>query len=110
MTRLDLFNRLITAAALVALGVILGICLTRSPLTAAAPRTPPKIAPQPILAPSPAPRTAAPAIVEVPVEAEIAASVPTVPDPPAAKPVEPKTEPRPACQSSHRGLFGRRRW
>ena len=35
MTRLDLLNRVITAAALVALAVTLGVWLTRSPLTAA---------------------------------------------------------------------------
>jgi len=45
----------------------------------------------------------------VPVEVEIAASIAAVPEPPAAKPVEPKTEPRPACQPRRRGIFGRRR-
>ena len=35
MTRLDLLNRVITAAALVALAVTLGVWLTRSPLTTA---------------------------------------------------------------------------
>ena len=48
MTRLDLLNRVITAAALVALAVTLGVWLTRSPLTAApAATTPPTVAPLP---------------------------------------------------------------
>jgi len=110
MTRFDVFSRVITAAALVALGVILGVWLTRSPLTAAAPPSPAKIAPQPILAPPPTPLTVAPTVIEVPVEAEIAASVAIVPQPPAPTLVEPKTEPRPACQPRRRGIFGRWRW
>ena len=36
MSRFDLVNRVLTAAALVALAVTLGVWLTRSPLTAAA--------------------------------------------------------------------------
>ena len=48
MTRSDLLNRVITAAALVALAVTLGVWLTRSPLTAApAATTPPTVAPLP---------------------------------------------------------------
>lgn len=108
MSRFDLVNLVLTAAALVALAVTLGVWLTRSPLTAAAPATPAKIAPQPILAPPPTPPTVTPTTIEVPVEVEIAAPV-TVPEPPAAKPVEPETEPRPACQPRRRGIFGRRR-
>jgi hypothetical protein len=109
MTRFDVFSRVITAAALVALGVILGVWLTRSPLTAAAPPSPVKIAPQPILAPPPTPPIVAPSIIEVPVEVEIAASAAAAPEPPSAKPLEPTAEPRPACQPRRRGIFGRRR-
>jgi len=109
MSRFDLVNRVLTAAALVALAVTLGVWFTRPPLTAA-PATPPvKIAPEPILAPRPTPPIVAPTTIEVPVEVEIAASTATVPESPTAKPVEPKTVPRPACQPLRRGIFGRRR-
>jgi len=109
MSRFDLVNRVLTAAALVALAVTLGVWLTRSPLTAAAPATPAKIAPQPILAPPPTPPTVTPTTIEVPLDVAITAPVAAVPEPPAAKLVEPNTEPRPACQPRRRGIFGRRR-
>jgi len=109
MTCFDPLSRLITAATLVALAMTLGVWLTRAPLTAA-PATPPvKIAPEPIVAPPPTPPTVMPTTIKVPVEMEIAAHAAAVPEPPAAKPVEPKTEPRPACQPRRRGIFGRRR-
>ena len=101
--KLDLLNRTITAAALVALAITLGVWLTHAPLTAA----PQKIAPEPILAPPPVPVRPAtmPTIIEVPVEVEIAATA----DPsPAATPAEPKPEPKSACQPHRRGLFRRR--
>ena len=105
MTRLDLLNRVITAAALVALAVTLGVWLTRSPLTAAPAASPTKIAPEPILAPPPFPvrPAATPTIIEVPVEVEIAAT-----EPPTAKPAEPKPEPQSTDQPRRRGLFRRR--
>ena len=106
MTRLDLLNRVITATVLVALAVTLGVWLTRAPLTAAPAAVPVKIAPEPTLAPPPVsihPATR-PTIIEVPVEVEIAA--PT--EPPAARPVEPKPEPRPINPPRPRWLFRRR--
>jgi hypothetical protein len=109
--KLDLLNRVLTAAALVALAVTLGVWLTRAPLTAAPATTPVKIAPEPILAPPPpAPPTVTPTIIEVPVEVEIAAEAD---EPPAAKPTKEKlAEPTPkskaACQPGRRGLFRRR--
>ena len=107
MTRLDLLSRLITAAALVALAVTLGVWLTRSPLTAAPNARPVKIAPEPMLAPPPAPPTITPTIIEVPGEVEIATPV-AVPEPPAIEPTERKPQPHPACQPRRRGLFRRR--
>jgi hypothetical protein len=109
--KLDLLNRVLTAAALVALAVTLGVWLTRAPLTAAPATTPVKIAPEPILAPPPpTPPTVTPTIIEVPVEVEIAAEAD---EPPAAKPTKEKlAEPTPkskaACQPDRRGLFRRR--
>jgi len=106
MTRFDILTRLITAAALVALAVTVGVWLSRPPLTAA-PHVPPvKIAPEAILAPPPA--GSAPAIIEVPVEVKIAASAAAPPNSPAVKPSEPTAEPRPACPPGRRGIFGRR--
>jgi hypothetical protein len=105
MTRPDLLSRLTTAAALIASAVALGVWLTLAPLTAAPPV---KIAPEPILAPTPTPPTVTPTTIEVPVEVEIAAPIAAVPEPLAAKVVEPRTEPRPACQPCRRGLFRRR--
>ena len=67
MTRLDLLSRLITAAALVALAVSLGVWLTQLPLTAAPAAPPVKIAPEPILAPPPTPPAVNPTTLEVPV-------------------------------------------
>jgi hypothetical protein len=89
MTRSDLLNRVIAAAALVALAVTLGVWLTRSPLTAAPAATPPTVAPlpspvksirpaealrEPTLAPLPPPAVVTPSTVttEVQVEVEIA--------------------------------------
>lgn len=110
MTRFDLLSRLITAAALVALAVTLGVWLNRPPLTTA-PDAPPtvKIIPEPILAPPPAPSRVIPTTIEVPLEVEIAAQAAAVPEPPAVKLVEPRTEPCPARQPRRRGIFGRRR-
>lgn len=105
--RLDLLNRAIIAAALVALAVTLGVWLTRAPLTAAPAASPAKTAPEPILAPPPTPIRPAttPTIIEVPVEVEITATA----DPsPAVAPAQPKPEPKPACQARRRGLFRRR--
>lgn len=102
--KLDLLNRVITAAALIALAVTLGVWLTRAPLTAAPATTPVKAAPEPNLAPPPPPPTVTPTVIEVPVEVEIAAAA----EPPAAKPAEPNPEPRPVSQPHRRGLFRRR--
>lgn len=100
--KLDLLNRAITAVALVALAIALGVWLTRTPLAAAPAATPVRIAPEPTLAPPPIFLESAmtPTVIEVPVEVEIAA--------PAAKPVEPKPEPQPVNPPRHRGLFRRR--
>ena len=109
MTRLDLLNRALTAAALVALAVTLGVWLTRSPLTAATPAAPVvKPAPAealatPTLAPLPLPAPAT-TTTEVQVEVEIA----PLPIPPAAKPADPKAEPQSNCQPHRRGMFRRR--
>ncbi len=110
MSRLDLVRRVLTAATLVALAVTLGVWLTRSPLTAAAPPVPTKTTPQPRLAPPSVPISpdATPAAIEVPVEVEIAAPAAAAPEPPAAKPAETKPESHPACQPRRRGLFRRR--
>ena len=129
MTRLDLLNRVITAAALVALAVTLGVWLTRSPLTAAPAATPPTVAPlpspvksimpaealrEPTLAPLPPPAVVTPSTVtaEVQVEVEIAPLLvppaPVVTDPPAAKPADAKAEPQSNYQPRRWGLFLRR--
>ena len=114
MTRLDLLNRVITAAALVALAVTLGVWLTRSPLTAApAATTPPTVAPLPSPVKSSGPprpcasrhwprcplRPLSPPTrtTEVQVEVEIAPQlIPPAPvvTPPAAKPADAKAEPQ----------------
>ena len=94
--KLDLLNRAVTAAALVALAVTLGVWLTRSSLTAAPP-TPSKAAPKPTLAP-PQPRTTT-STTEVQIEVEIA------PPFPVAKPAEPRPTSKPF---RGRGLFRRR--
>ena len=96
---MNFLKRVLTAAGLLALAVMLGIWLSRLPLTAPAPSA----AVKPTLAIPPMPITPAdaPATIEVPVEVQIGA--------PAAKPAEPKPMPR-YCGSPHRrGLFGRRR-
>ncbi len=129
MTRSDLLNRAITAAALVALAVTLGVWLTRSPLTAAPAATPPTVTPllppvksirptealpEPTLAPLPPPAGAAPSTTttEVQVEVEIAPLLippaPVAADPPAANPADEKAEPQSNCQPRRRGLFLRR--
>ena len=116
MTRLDLLNRVITAAALVALAVTLGVWLTRSPLTAAPAATPvpPSVKaaealPEPTLAPLPPPTATT---TEVQVEVEIAPAAPIAADPPAVKPTEKpadaKAEPQSNYQPRRRGLFRRR--
>jgi hypothetical protein len=125
MTRSDLLNRVITAAALVALAVTLGVWMTRSPLTAAPAATPPTVAPlpspvksirpaealrEPTLAPLPPPAVVTPSTVttEVQVEVEIAppliSPAPVVTDPPAAKPAKPQSN----YQPRRWGLFLRR--
>ena len=105
--KLDLLNRVITAAVLAALAITLGVWLTHTPLTAAPAAAPVKIAPEPTLAPPPAPVRPAttPAVIEVPVEVEIATAADP---PPAAAPTAPKPEPKPASQPHRRGLFRRR--
>jgi hypothetical protein len=128
MTRLDLLNRALTAAVLVALAVTLGVWLTRSPLTAA----PLPVAPAPVLPtvkPAPAEALATPTLAplplpapattttEVQVEVEIAPlpippATPVVADPPpaappAAKPAEPQNT-HSSYQGRGRGLFRRR--
>ena len=116
MTRLDLLNRVITAAGLVTLAVTLGVWLSRPPLTAAPPSAPAKAAREPTPAPPPIPsgppRTAT---TEVQIEVEIAPpasaaadSSVTGPAPRAVKPAWPKCEPQPRRQSRRRGLFRRR--
>ena len=72
--KLDLLNRTITAVAMVALAIALGVWLTREPLTAAPAAQPPaRIAPDPIPAPPPPVRPAVmPTVLEVPIEVEIA--------------------------------------
>ena len=99
MPRIDLLNRVITAAALITLAVTLGVWLTRCPLTAAPAATPVKNVPEPTLAPPRVsiPPEVSPAIIEVPVEVEIAAAA------------EPKTESQSAYPPHRsRGLFRRR--
>jgi type IV secretory pathway VirB10-like protein len=101
---MNLLNRILTAAALVALAVTLGVWLTHAPLTAAPDTKPAKIAPEPIPAPPTKPATT-PTVIEVPVEVEIADAT----EPPAAKPAEPKApEPQPNCQPRRWGLIRRR--
>ncbi len=97
--KLKLFSRVVTAVALVALGITLGIWLNRAPLTAA----PVNTTPEPTLAPPP-PHTIVPTVIEVPVEVEIA----DVSERPAAKPAEPKSESYPTFRPHHRGPFRRR--
>ena len=125
--KLDLLNHALTAAALVALAVTLGVWLTRAPLTATPPAVP-AVAPVPPpakplrpaeampepLAPRPLPAPATPTTVtaEVEIEYEIAplpipptpvvAAPPAKTEPPAAKPAEP---PQSNCQP-----YGRRGW
>ena len=113
----DLLNRVITAAALVALAVTLGVWLTRSPLTAAPAAAPPPIAPlpppvksiraaealpEPTLAPPLHPAGAAPSTTttEVEISYEIA---------PPSKTEKPAETPKANHQSSgRRGWFRRR--
>lgn len=102
--KLDLLNRAITAIALVALAVTLGVWLTGAPLTIMPAAEPAEIAPEPILAPPPALPTVTPTVIEVPVEVEVAVTN----EPPAAKPAEPRPESKPACQPRRRGMFRRR--
>ncbi len=117
MTRLDLSNRVITTAALVALAVTLGVWLTRSPLTAAPAAAPPTIAPlpppvksirpaealrEPTLAPVPlpAPTPSHTTTTEVELSYEIA---------PPSKTEKPAETPKANHQSSgRRGWFRRR--
>jgi hypothetical protein len=126
--KLDLLNRVITAAALVALAITLGVWLTRSPLTAApaatpavAPFLPPakpvppaKAMPEPTLAPLPLPAPAIPTTVttEVEIEFEIAPlpspPTPVVADPPRTEPAENPQTPANCRQYFRRGWFRRR--
>jgi len=119
--KLELLNRALTAAALVALAITLGVWLTRSPLTAspapdAAPAVPAKThparptTPEPTVAPLPLSPVVTPRTVttEVEISYEIAPLPPTsvVADPPAAKPAEtPQSNRQP---SGRRGWFRRR--
>jgi hypothetical protein len=107
--KLDLLIRSITAAALVALAITLGVWLTRAPLTTAPAAPSVKIAPEPIPAPAPVrpattPPTVTPTVIEVPIEVEIAATA----EPPTVKPAEPNPESKPTYQPRRRGLFRRR--
>jgi len=104
MTRLDLLNRTVIAAALVALAIAVGVWLTRAPLAAAPVAAPVRIAPEPTLAPPPVPVRPTTTVIEVPVEVEIAAAA----EPPAAIPAEATSKPRPIYQHRRRGLF--RHW
>ena len=98
---MNFLNRVLTAAGLVALAVMLSVWLSRSPLTAPAPLA----AVKPIVAPSPTPITlaAAPVLSEMPAEGECDGSAV------AAKPAEPKPGPRCCYAARRRGLLGRRR-
>ena len=91
--KLDLLNRTITAAVMVALAIALGVWLTHVPLTAA----PVKIAPEPILAPP----LVTPTVIEVPIEVEIA-------DPTEPSATKPKPESKPTYSPCRRGLFRHR--
>ena len=114
MTRLDLLNRALTAAVLVALAVTLGVWLTRSPLTAA----PLPVAPAPVLPtvkPAPAEALATPTLAPLPLpapattttEVQVEVEIAPLPIPPAAKPAEPQNTHSP-YQGRGRGLFRRR--
>ena len=115
----DLLNRVITAVALVALAVTLGVWLTRSPLTATqaaapvvSPLPPPakprpaEALPEPTLAPvpPPVPTPSHTTTTEVEISYEIAPPAKT--EKPAAKPAEtPKANHQP---SGRRSWFRRR--
>ena len=114
MTRLDLLNRALTAAVLVALAVTLGVWLTRSPLTAA----PLPVAPAPVLPtvkPAPAKALATPTLAPLPLpapvttttEVQVEVEIAPLPIPPAAKLAEPQNTHSP-YQGRGRGLFRRR--
>ena len=114
MTRLDLLNRALTAAVLVALAVTLGVWLTRSPLTAA----PLPVAPAPVLPtvkPAPAEALATPTLAPLPLpapattttEVQVEVEIAPLPIPPAAKPAEPQKT-HSSYQGRGRGLFRRR--
>jgi hypothetical protein len=114
MTRLDLLNRALTAAVLVALAVTLGVWLTRSPLTAA----PLPVAPAPVLPtvkPAPAEALATPTLAPLPLpapattttEVQVEVEIAPLPIPPAAKLAEPQNTHSP-YQGRGRGLFRRR--
>jgi len=133
--KLELLNRALTAAALVALAITLGVWLTRAPLTAApacpgttpAPvKTPPAkpsvlqpaSAPVPTLAPLPLGHAAPVALSQmVTTEVEISCEIAPLPatsvvadPPPVAKPAEtPPARPQSNCQqNTRRGWFRRR--
>lgn len=114
--KLELLNRVLVAAALVAIAITTSVWLTREPLTTAPAAQPSaRIAPEPIPAAPPA-RPAATTIFEVPIKVEIADLAPTAvnpprigePEKPTVKPAEPEPESRPQCQPRRRGLFHRR--
>lgn len=136
--KLEILNRALTAAALVALAITLGMWLTRKPLTAApvptnTPPAKPSVPLRPVafsertLAPLPLGPAAAPAAslqtvtTEVDISYEIAplpitsvvADTPA-PTPPVAKPAEMPAVRRQVCQPAdcqqnyRRGLFRRR--
>jgi hypothetical protein len=122
MTRLDLLNRVITAAGLVTLAVTLGVWLSRSPLTAAPPSVP-NAAPEPTPAPLPIwsvlPEITAIA-AQIAVETAPLPAASVVADPPPIVPARPRAaKSNPAATRSDRqpvsqpcrgrGLFRRRR-
>jgi hypothetical protein len=109
--KLELLNRALVAATLIALAVTLGVWLSRAPLAAAPATTPTpvKTAPEPTLTPPPAapavtPLPITPTVIEVPVEVEIA----TTAEPPAVESDGPRPESKPSCSPHRRGLFRRR--
>jgi hypothetical protein len=130
--KLELLNRVLTAAALVALAITLGVWLTRAPLTATPAATPapvktspakpsvpePASAPVPTLAPLPLGPAAPVALSQtVTTEVEISYEIAPLPatsvvadPPPVAKPAEtPPARPQSNCQqNTRRGWFRRR--
>lgn len=137
--KLELLNRALTAAALVALAITLGVWLTRAPLTAApaCPGTTPDATPAPVKTPPAKPSVLQPASAPVPTlaplplghaapvalsqmvttEVEISCEIAPLPatsvvadPPPVAKPAEtPPARPQSNCQQNTRRGWFRRR-